>query len=452
MWCSTVVQALSTRHRQYNSPANSAAEQAASLQQTLDQAFSGSGSCAASFAAQPLEPLSQLMNPVVFSSSFWELMHSATGLPWWASIPVTTLALRTAFLPFTLAAKSAALNFVLAQKASETARITTEGLGYIVDLTQPSVVIGTWACPYGVAGIGLPFALLVLYLKTVQQSPLAKRSERWRLFLDAGSLPYFMLSCVVPQATLLYWGANGTFYYGLNWLQQSKYAKHLGLPSAMLPLPTSRKEEKERVEMEAAEAQDLICGAQDDGFLRYLAAYYLSKGMHPQALKCLQRLTDYLRSALSVLEPAVDLAKQQDDLSSTADAWYLLAMAQTVSGLRDDALSSGQVYWSKACKNADSDPTAKSSAAAKLLPVLVNLCKRYDPQQDVEQLLKAAEFAVKVSECGWDRQSQEQLQDELGRAARAAAQHGNMAASKQLKELQSALEAVVAQQFKFRRA
>jgi hypothetical protein len=43
--------------------------------------------------------------------------------------------------------------------------------------------------------------------------------------------------------------------------------------------------------MEAAEAQDLICGAQDDGFLRYLAAYYLSKGMHPQALKCLQRLT-----------------------------------------------------------------------------------------------------------------------------------------------------------------
>jgi hypothetical protein len=53
-----------------------------------------------------------------------------------------------------------------------------------------------------------------------------------------------MLSCLAPQATLLYWGANGAFYYGLNWLQQSQYAKYLGLPSAMLPLPTSRKEEK----------------------------------------------------------------------------------------------------------------------------------------------------------------------------------------------------------------
>jgi hypothetical protein len=107
--------------RQYGAPANPAAEQAGSWQQTLDQAFSSSVDCAGSFAAQPLEPLSQLMNPVVLSSSVWELMHSATGLPWWASIPVTTLALRTVCLPFTLKAKSAALNFVLAQKASETA-------------------------------------------------------------------------------------------------------------------------------------------------------------------------------------------------------------------------------------------------------------------------------------------------------------------------------------------
>jgi len=155
---------------------------------------------------------------------------------------------------------------------------------------------------------------------------------------------------------------------------------------------------------------------------------------------------------LSVLQPAVDLAEQQDDPGNTADAWYLLAMAQTASGLRDAALSSAQAYWAKACTNGDSDPTVKSSAAAKLLPVLVNLCKRYDPEQDVEPLLQAASFAVKVSQCGWDRQSQEQLQEELGRAANKAVQNGNMTAADQLKQLQSALQAVVAQQSKFRRA
>lgn len=48
-------------------------------------------------------------------------MHSMTGLPWWASIPLTTLALRTALLPLTLKAKSAGLNFILAQQAGQTA-------------------------------------------------------------------------------------------------------------------------------------------------------------------------------------------------------------------------------------------------------------------------------------------------------------------------------------------
>lgn len=75
------------------------------------------GSC----AAQPLEPMWQLIHPVVLGCSFWESIHSLTGLPWWASIPVATLGLRTALLPFTIKAKSAGLNFVLAQQATETA-------------------------------------------------------------------------------------------------------------------------------------------------------------------------------------------------------------------------------------------------------------------------------------------------------------------------------------------
>jgi hypothetical protein len=44
-----------------------------------------------------------------------------TGLPWWASIPSTTLAMRFALLPLTLKAKSAALNWVLLQNSFQTA-------------------------------------------------------------------------------------------------------------------------------------------------------------------------------------------------------------------------------------------------------------------------------------------------------------------------------------------
>jgi hypothetical protein len=47
----------------------------------------------------------------------------------------------------------------------------------------------------------------------------------------------------------------------------------------------------ERAELEALRAQQLVCGSEDVGFLRYLAASYLSRGLHQQALQCLQRLT-----------------------------------------------------------------------------------------------------------------------------------------------------------------
>jgi hypothetical protein len=48
---------------------------------------------------------------------------------------------------------------------------------------------------------------------------------------------------------------------------------------------------KERAEQEAADAHKLICGSEDDGFLRFLASNYMSRGRHQQALQCLQRLT-----------------------------------------------------------------------------------------------------------------------------------------------------------------
>lgn len=62
-------------------------------------------------------------------------------------------------------------------------------------------------------------------------------------------------------------------------------SSHASSPSPTQPNPT------ERAELEALRAQQLVCGSEDVGFLRYLAASYVSRGMHHQALQVLQRLT-----------------------------------------------------------------------------------------------------------------------------------------------------------------
>eukprot|EP00879_Flechtneria_rotunda_P009668 GHRR01010116.1.p1 GENE.GHRR01010116.1~~GHRR01010116.1.p1 ORF type:complete len:364 (+),score=124.25 GHRR01010116.1:183-1274(+) len=313
--------------RNYSNPA--ASSEASNSTHLALEALSSTG--LSSFIAQPLEPISQFLSPLVLGSSVWELVHSSTGLPWWASIPLTTFALRTAMLPFTLKAKSAALNWLLMQQATQTASnlleqlqqqqaaaassasstpkqqylnapqplkqpsrlrltrmyykyyrkqhkttslwwfiangviqvevfvlmsaalrqmaysqwpgLTSEGLWWFTDLTQPSVVWGTWVCPYGVAGVLLPLGLTALYLKTIEKTPLASRSPGMKLLLDAGSLPYFVGSSLVPQATLLYWAGNTVFFYCLQAvLQSTMVAKAVGLPALLLPTPQGLKE------------------------------------------------------------------------------------------------------------------------------------------------------------------------------------------------------------------
>jgi hypothetical protein len=66
-----------------------------------------------------------------------------------------------------------------------------------------------------------------------------------KLLLDAGSLPYFMLAIVQPQATLLYWAGNSVFFYGMqSALSVPKLARKLGLPSMLLPMPRGPLEER----------------------------------------------------------------------------------------------------------------------------------------------------------------------------------------------------------------
>jgi hypothetical protein len=135
-----------------------------------------------------------------------------------------------------------------------------------------------------------------------------------------------------------------------------------------------------------------------------------------------------------VLHAAVALPAE-----AVGEGRYLLAMAQTAGGQRNDALATSQQYWAAACAAAPGDPAAKSNAAAKLLPVLANLCKQYHTHGEDEQLMATAALAAEVAQAGWDRQSREQLHDTLGAAAQAASAGGRFTLAEQLKGLQGKL-------------
>lgn len=64
--------------------------------------------------AQISEPMAFLLaSPLMAATQTWEIAHQATGLPWWATIPLTTVAVRSMLLPMTIRAKAASVNFLL---------------------------------------------------------------------------------------------------------------------------------------------------------------------------------------------------------------------------------------------------------------------------------------------------------------------------------------------------
>lgn len=58
-------------------------------------------------AASSSEQLAMFFSPTQLGVQFWEGVHTASGLPWWASIPLATVALRVALFPLSLKARAA---------------------------------------------------------------------------------------------------------------------------------------------------------------------------------------------------------------------------------------------------------------------------------------------------------------------------------------------------------
>lgn len=155
-------------------------------------------------------------------------------------------------------------------------------------------------------------------------------------------------------------------------------------------------------------------------------------------------MQDYINSALELLQQAIHF---QGD--SAADAFYLLSMAQAAAGKWEPAYEAATTFWSRSLALAENDQTARINAAAKLLPVLNNLCKQRYRQKDYSAMVTVGELAVEVAKCGWDRQTEEQLRDTLGAAAQEVLEQGKTILSQQITELQGQLPSAVVRRAPF---
>lgn len=73
-------------------------------------------------ASSSLEPLLFILSPSQLGVQAFHSLYTLTSLPWWASIPLTTLAARVALAPLSIRAKAASAHFPLMQTALSKSR------------------------------------------------------------------------------------------------------------------------------------------------------------------------------------------------------------------------------------------------------------------------------------------------------------------------------------------
>lgn len=69
-----------------------------------------------------------MLSPTQIGVQLWEGSHAASGLPWWAAIPATTLAVRAALLPLSLRAYAASANVALLHRSLAMSKVVAEAV------------------------------------------------------------------------------------------------------------------------------------------------------------------------------------------------------------------------------------------------------------------------------------------------------------------------------------
>ena len=69
------------------------------------------------FSSSSTDALGMLFSPTLLGAQLWNAGHTLTALPWWASIPLTTFAVRAVLLPLTFKARGASCKMELLNTA-----------------------------------------------------------------------------------------------------------------------------------------------------------------------------------------------------------------------------------------------------------------------------------------------------------------------------------------------
>ncbi|KAJ9525427.1 hypothetical protein QJQ45_003169 [Haematococcus lacustris] len=190
-----------------------------------------------------LDALTMMLSPSQLGAQLWESGHALTGLPWWASIPLTTLGAR-ALSQHMSAEQSRSLGRLLLVRAiyqqlqsrqqlpslywwasnavvqttvflslsSALARmaaalwpgLTSEGPWLLQDLSSPPLYLATLSTPFGTLGSLLPLAIVLTYLRALDAAPSAQVPGILAA-LRLVALPYYCSALLQPNAVLLYW-------------------------------------------------------------------------------------------------------------------------------------------------------------------------------------------------------------------------------------------------------
>ncbi|OEL34209.1 ALBINO3-like protein 3, mitochondrial [Dichanthelium oligosanthes] len=136
--------------------------------------------------------------------------HSLTGLPWWITISLSTVAMRLLILPALI---------VQLQKTAEIGKIL-----------QKCPIF-----PILVAGLHYLNVQISFQGSQIKHHPgiFGLLAKYYRIYLDILTIPLFLIAYVVPQGSLVYWTTNGLFSVAQQLsLRNSAVRKLLGLPDS----------------------------------------------------------------------------------------------------------------------------------------------------------------------------------------------------------------------------
>lgn len=93
-------------------------------------------------AHSAMESLGMVLSPAQLGCALLNFTHAASGLPWWASIPLAAFGVRTLLLPLSLRAKAASANLILLNQSLEKAKLLRDALRSETAVTQG---VGMWS-------------------------------------------------------------------------------------------------------------------------------------------------------------------------------------------------------------------------------------------------------------------------------------------------------------------